>query len=366
MKGISRRQFIRKAALAGTTLAVAPMIFVPKARAAWERKSIVHPNVNNLRVVGVTDPKMTRGLQPVSSWSAQERLVVKEVVWEDMDKLACGLVETRNPQDAWRAVFIKPPRKSWAHTVVAIKTNNISLQHTRSAVISKVCHVFTDLLGVKGTNIHIYDGIHGGSMAKNTPFAGLPEGVKIQDKWGGINKTVPVSAPWGDGRRTTKCLNHLAEGKVDILVNIALCKGHSETYGGFTMAMKNHMGTFSPMYIHQDEALEYLLAVNQTPQVLGPMDAKTGRVLYPLQQLCIIDAIWASEGGPGGYPRTQPNFLAMGVLAPVVDYVMATRFRNERMGWNIQKEATRRMLTEFGYQESDLPAGGKIIENVSI
>jgi len=362
MSQISRRQFIKKVGLAGATLAVSPMIFVPRAKAAWERKSIVHPNVNNLRVVGITDPKMIKGAQRVTSWSLQEKMVDKDAVWENMDKLACGLVDTKSPEDAWRAVFIKPPRKSWAHTVVAIKTNNIALQHTRSAVMSKVCHVFTDLLGVRGTNIHIYDGIHGGSMRMNTPFAGLPEGVKIQNEWGGINTPVPVPAPWGDGRRTTKCLRHLAEGKVDILVNIALCKGHSDTFGGFTMTLKNHMGTFSPMYVHQDEALEYLLAVNQTSQVLGPVDPKTGRVIYPLQQLCIVDALWASEGGPGGYPRTQPNFLAMGVLSPVMDYVLATRFRKEKMGWDINKEATRRMLTESGYQESDLPAGGKIIE----
>jgi len=359
---ISRRQFMKKAVLAGSTLAVSPMIFVPKAKAAWERKSIVHPNVNNLRVVGITDPNMINGVRPVSSWSLQEKMVVRDAVWGNMDKLACGLVETRNPEDAWRAIFIKPPKKSWSQTVVAIKTNNISLQHTRSAVMSKVCHAFTDLLGVKGTNIHIFDGVHGGSMGKSTPFAGLPEGVRIEDKWGGIDTPVPVPPPWGDGRRTTKCLRYLAEGKVDILVNIALCKGHSDTLGGFTMTLKNHMGTFYPMYIHQDEALEYLLAVNQTPQVLGPMNPKTGRVLFPLQQLCIVDALWASEGGPGGFPRTQPNCLAMGVLSPVVDYMLATRFRKEKMGWDINEEATRRMLTEFGYRESDLPAGGKLIE----
>lgn len=45
---ISRRQFIKKTAVAGATLAVSPMIFVPRAKAAWERKSIVHPNVDNL------------------------------------------------------------------------------------------------------------------------------------------------------------------------------------------------------------------------------------------------------------------------------------------------------------------------------
>jgi hypothetical protein len=42
--------------------------------------------------------------------------------------------------------------------------------------------------------------------------------------------------------------------------------------------------------------------------------------------------------------------------------MLATRFRKEKMGWDINQEATRRMLTEFGYRESDLPAGGKLIE----
>ncbi len=362
MSQISRRQFIKKAVAAGTTLAISPMIFVPRAKATWEKKSRVHPNVDSLRVVGITDPRMIKGVQRVTSWSLQEKMVAKDTVWENMDKLACGLTETKSPEDAWRAVFIKPPKKPWAHAVVAIKTNNIALQHTRSAVMSKVCHVFTDLLGVKGTNIHIYDGIHGGSMGQSTPFASLPEGVRVEDRWGGINTPVLVPPPWGDGRRTTKCLRYLAEGKVDILVNIALCKGHSDTFGGFTMTMKNHMGTFSPRYVHQGEALEYLLAVNQTPQVLGPMDPKTGRVLFPLQQLCIVDALWASEGGPGGYPRAQPNFLAMGVLSPVMDYVIATLFRKGKMGWEINQQATLRMLTDFGYQEADLPAMGRLIE----
>jgi hypothetical protein len=48
MSQISRRRLIKKAGLAGAALAVSPMIFVPRAKAAWERKSIVHPNVDNL------------------------------------------------------------------------------------------------------------------------------------------------------------------------------------------------------------------------------------------------------------------------------------------------------------------------------
>jgi hypothetical protein len=359
---ISRRQLVKKAAVAGAALAVSPMIFVPKARAAWERGSPVHPNINNLRVVGITDPKMIRGIQLVSSWAAQEKLVQKEVVWENMDKLACALTETRNPEEGWRTIFLKPPRKPWSETVVAIKTNNIALQHTRSAVMAKIGHIFTGLLGVKAGGIHIYDAVNGGSMGRNTPFAGLPEGVRIEDQWGGATTFTSVLAPWKKRGNKAKCIRPLVDGSVDILINIALCKGHSDKFGGFTMTMKNHFGTLDPTPGHREGATDYLMAINQTPEILGSMDKKTGRVLYPRQQLCIVDALWASEGGPGGYPRSQPNFLAMGVFSPVVDYLMAARFRKEKMGWEVNMEVTRRMLADFGYQERDLPGGGKLIE----
>mgnify|MGYP002389867481 CR=1 FL=1 len=47
MKKISRRTFIKSAAVAGTAFAASPMIFVPKARASYAKKSLIHPNVNN-------------------------------------------------------------------------------------------------------------------------------------------------------------------------------------------------------------------------------------------------------------------------------------------------------------------------------
>ena len=47
----------------------------------------------------------------------------------------------------------------------------------------------------------------------------------------------------------------------------------------------------------------------------------------------------------------------MGVLSPIVDYLVATRFRGEKMGWQPNMKAIRRMLTEFGYAKNDLPAG---------
>ena len=363
MSKISRRRFLKKTIFMGAAITAFPAVLAGKGRqASYIRKTVVHPNVNNLRVVGITDNAMTKEHDPVSSWMRQDELVVSKVVWENIDRLACGLAETGNPAEAWRSIFIKPPRKSWSETVVAIKTNNIARQHTRSAVMAKICHTLSHILGVKPFNISIYDARHGATIKKNTPFSGLPEGCQIENKWGGSTALTAVPGPWKNGKGRSKCLKHLVDGSVDILINIAMCKRHSEKFGGFTMTMKNHFGTFSPRPGHKRGSLDYLIAINRAPEILGPMDKRTGKVLYPRQQLCLIDALWASKGGPGGNPTHQPNFLAMGVLSPIVDYQVATKFRGERMGWQPNMKATRRMLTDFGYDESDLPAGGKIIE----
>ncbi len=361
MPNTTRRQFLKTAAFAGG-IAAFPTIFIPKAEAQWARKSIIHPNVNNLRVVGLTDPRMTKGKQPVATWARQEEIVDANFVWEDLDRLACGLAETRIPEEAWRAIFVRPPQKTWSETVVAVKTNNIALQHTRSAVLSKICAVLTTQFQIKPHNIHIYDAVHGGSMKKKTPFRGLPEGCRVEDDWGGVTTSTLIPEPWKGRGGRSKCLKHLVNGSVDILINVALCKGHDDTYGGFTMTMKNHFGTFDPSPGHQAGALEYLIAINQTAEILGPMDKRTGKILYPRQQLCVVDALWASEGGPDGYPRFQPNFLAMGVLSPIMDYLLATRFRGEKMGWKVNRDAARRIMKEFGFDENELGSGGGFIE----
>jgi hypothetical protein len=362
MAKISRRAFVKKATIMGTAMAAFPTLLLRKLRASWAQKTVVHPHVDNLRVVAITDSTMTKAIEPCSTWARQNELVVSERVWENIDKLACTLAETRNPREAWRTIFIKPRRKPWADTVVAIKTNNIARQHTRSAVMAKIVHTLTDTLGVKPFNIHIYDASHGSNIERYTPFGGLPEGCHIAGTWGGITALTAVPGPWKNSGGQSKCVRHLVDGSVDILINVAVCKAHSKRFGGFTMAMKNHFGTFSPGPGHEPGSLNYLIAINQTPEILGSMDERTGKVLYPRQQLCVIDALWASKGGPGGNPSHQPNFLAIGVMAPVVDYQVATKFRGEMMGWYHYMPAARRMLTDFGYTESDLPAGGKIME----
>jgi len=128
------------------------------------------------------------------------------------------------------------------------------------------------------------------------------------------------------------------------------------------MTMKNHFGTFDPSPGHQKGAQDYLIAINRTPEILGAMDKHTKKILFPRQQLCLVNPLWASKGGPGGNPTHQLNFLAMGVLSPIVDYQVATRFRSEKMGWKPNMRMAHRMLTDFGYEERDLPFGGKIIE----
>jgi hypothetical protein len=286
-----------------------------------------------------------------------------------MDKLAMTLAEESSAVDAWKKIFVKPAGKSWADATVAVKTNQIDRQRTRAPVMGKVCHVLTDVVGVKGSNIHIYDACHGGdgwsgnSIGRENLFKDLPEGVHAADRWGGFNLETSLPAPYFAGERKTKCLDHLVRGEVDVLVNIALCKGHGAEFGGFTMCMKNHFGTFNPRPSHRDGGgADYLIAINKTPEILGQIDPLSGEVIHPRQQLCIIDALWASEPGPGGLPTAQPNALMMGTFAPAMDYLTATRFRRDTMGWRVSEEVLGRFLTEFGYREADLLGGGQIVD----
>jgi len=108
---------MKKAIVMGTAIVGFPTVIPSKSRAGDITKVVVHPNVDNLRVVGITDTAMTKAYEPVSSWGIQDKLVVKEPVWKNIDKLACGLAETANSTEAWRSIFIRPPSKSWSDTI---------------------------------------------------------------------------------------------------------------------------------------------------------------------------------------------------------------------------------------------------------
>ena len=349
---MSRRDFLKATAASAAALGLAG-VFVPRRAQAYEPGQTIHPHISPLRVVGIHDPEMTTDQRLRVGWSDQEAVVNAEAVASNMDRVACALAEEKQAAAAWRKIFLKPAGKAWSDAVVAIKTNHIAQQHTRSPVMAKLCHALTDVLGVTPSNVHIYDACNGASLEKDTPFKGLPEGVRIENQWGGSSTPTPVPAPWSGG--TAKCLGPLARGEVDILINVALCKAHGAGFGNFTLTVKNHLGTFETGPAHQAGALDYLLAINKSRAVLGETDAK-GNVAFPRQQLCIVDCLWASKGGPGGNPDVQPNRLFMGVFGPVVDYQLATRFRRDTMGWPINERATERFLTEFGFSPKDLPA----------
>jgi hypothetical protein len=169
---------------------------------------------------------------------------------------------------------------------------------------------------------------------------------------------VYVPAPY-DG--DVACTKALASDDVDILINIAMCKGHSGVFGGFTMTMKNHFGTFNPRPGHSRNGLEFLTGLNKSKAILGVVDDKTGKIIKPRQQLCIIDALWSSKPGPGGPPTDCTNRLFMGTFSPILDYVVATEFRRDTMNWSVNDTATERFLTDFGYAKNDLANGGKMI-----
>jgi hypothetical protein len=217
---------------------------------------------------------------------------------------------------------------------------------------------------VSPQNVTIYDAKHGGNMSRSTPFKGLPDGVRVADKWGGFSAKTTVPAPYLDGNAERSCLEHLVNGTVDILINIAMCKGHGGQFGGFTLSMKNHFGTFDPQPGHAEGGgADYVIGINKSPEVLGEMDARTGKVLFPRQQLVLIDALWASGGGgPCARPSDQLNTLVMGTCGPAVDYVVATKVRQERMGWRINPGVADRFLAEFGFSKEDLPQDGRLID----
>jgi hypothetical protein len=222
---------------------------------------------------------------------------------------------------------------------VAIKPNCFLQNNSRVAVINAVCKALFGL-GVQPSNIIIYDG-GDDTKGKYGPFvgSGLPAGIitsRGNSAMGGTIST-PVPKPH---KGMFKCTAAVANGTIDILVNIAVNKGSA--FAGFTMTLKNHAGTFEPMPIHLGGGLGYILAFNKSEAILGGTPVR--------QQLCIVDSIWGMTGGPFGVPNKRPCALAMGTFAPAVDYIVARRIREPMMGCT-HPESLNRIMSEFGYSD---------------
>jgi hypothetical protein len=279
--------------------------------------------------------------------TVQNNAAVTSVIQANMDEMAKALAKQTSATAAWAAIFRKPAAKQWSAVNVAIKVNCIAENHPRLAVVDKICRVL-NTIGVPYANIIIYDGCSGASGLYNS-FVGtrLPTGVRVSNYNSLLGNTVsaPVPAPYNGNQN---CTANIANGTIDILVNIACNKGHDDTYGRVTLTMKNHYGTFDP----GPHSYNYTVGINMSEAIVGGTP--------PRQQLCIIDSLWGMKPGPGGVPGDgisggeRPNIyrLIMGTFGPAVDFLTCKKVRETELSAPSAANVNN-FLTSFGYTTTD-------------
>lgn len=323
-KSLSRRGFLISAG-AGSISLTLPTVSSVRANTTRGTESpmkSINPDIDNLKVVSCHDLKMISG-NFAPGFSNQNLIIDSAKVEANLDAMAMELAGKPDPASAWATIFRKPSAKGWKDVRCALKVNCINTRNMpRVAVVGKVCKELI-ALGVPPSSIVIFDGKSNAYGAdKYTPYIGtsLPTGVVVSrrnDSLGGMKQ--PLSLPgYPATPDNCKCTADLVDGKIDILVNLAVNKHHAGEYGHVTMCMKNHFGTFNPSpHGHGDNG--YLIAINKSDEIVGGDPVR--------QQLCIIDSIWASHlGGPTSGLRgvqTGPARLIMGTFAPAVDYLTA-------------------------------------------
>jgi hypothetical protein len=311
-------------------------VFVPRMA--------VNPDIDNLRVICGVNPAMIR--RDPTSWEmdGQNDPVDSAQVDRTLDAIAISLSKKADAPQAWKTIFRKPESKTWSAVTAAIKVNCIGKNHPRLAVVNKIC-VELNRLGILYKNIYIYDGTHNAGPLY-TPFIGkgLPAGVVVSDKNKAMGGTVKIAIP-EKGNGSYQCTRMIADGSIDILVNIALNKGHDAALGKTTMTLKNHAGTFEPNHIHMGGGLDYILAFNKSNALWGGTPVR--------QQLCIVDSLWGSTtGGPFAVPDKRLDRLVMGTFCGSVDYLTAKNIREPLMG--ASHGPIDRFIRDFGYAESEM------------
>jgi hypothetical protein len=346
----SRRFFLTASAAGIGGLALAK--FFPalgeENNCAWVDGMQINPAIDNLRVVNCTDPAMITA-DPLK-WDiiSQNAFVVAERVRANIDAMACALAQKTSPTEAWAVIFRKPDTKQWSEVKVAIKPNASGINNnTRVAVIGTVCSALTGL-GVMPENIAMYGCSRNGDTATGyRPYVGkeLPNGIVLSDKHESMGGTVKTRIPKPQAGEFP-CAAALANGTIDILVNIGTNKGHIfDSVGGLSLTMKNHCGSFEiPVAKHfTQDGLKFIIAINKSNAVLGGAPVR--------QQLCIVDSLWGMKKGPTGVPTMRLNSLSMGTFGPAVDWVVMKKIREPLMGCK-HPTFISTIMTEFGYQPS--------------
>lgn len=361
-KKSSRRDFIKLSAagvasgvVASNTVANSLTSSDSEKRVTFRQTPIpVNPEIDDLRVVFVHDENMvSASCQHISfsGMSGQNSVVNEILVKSHMDKMAVALAEKGDSATAWAKIFRKPENKSWSEVTAAIKINAIGVNHPRLAIVGKVCEELINL-GVPASSIVIYDAHPSYGKAENlySQYVGseLPSGVIISD--GGTSPNVNVP----DLGSTDKCTDILVNSSgtpiKDILVNIAVSKGHGSSNGGVTLTMKNHIGSF--MYYCPYRDFNRFIKMNQHDAILGG-DEPNG--IPARQQLNIIDALWSSKSSsPSASPNTDTDRIVMGTSSPILDYLHCKHVMEPVVGQGVNWNLVNRFATDFGYNMSDV------------
>ncbi len=353
MEPISRRNFVKTTLIsAGGILAAGQPVFSASSSTpqVYVPGMAVNPDIDNLRVVCGINKAMVTGAPSGWSMTGQNSVVNGAEVDRTLDASVMSLASKENPADAWKTIFRKPESKNWDTVKAAIKVNCIGDNHPRLAVVNKCC-IELNRLGVRFENIYIYDGSHNAGPLY-APFIGkgLPEGVIIGDKNSALGGTIQLEIPIRDGFKSFPCTKMIADGSIDILINIAVNKCHDLDLGGTTLTLKNHAGTFDPWPIHRDGnrdglRLDYILGFSKSNALWGGNPVR--------QQLCIVDSLWASSrGGPTSIPDKQLDCLVIGTFSGAVDYLTVKKIREPLLG--VTHGPVELFVKSFGYKEREL------------
>lgn len=340
----TRRDFLKASV---GTVAVIVTKKIEASKLPFPNQKIINPAIDNLRVVCCHDPNMVTGTP--TSWNTiadQNEYAVVEQIQGNIDQMAMALAEKDTPKEAWEAIFQKPASKQWSEVKVAIKVNaktrsGIPKNNPRLATIDKICKAINSL-GVPMQSIIIYDGDDEEASALYEDYIGngLPSDVIVSqrnDALGGTMST-PVPAPWS---RNVNCTRDIANGTIDLLVNLTVNKGSHDWTGPATITIKNHLGTFAPTH-----DFDFMVGITKSDAIVGGTPVR--------QQLCFVDSIYACRTGPSDPPSHAPHRLVMGVCSPVVDYLVIKKIREDVMNVTHTSSIVNRYLTDFGYSTNDV------------
>lgn len=361
-KRSSRRDFIKLSAAGVASGVVASNTVANSLASSDSEKSVtfrqspipVNPEIEDTRVVFVHDEDMVNESYSSVTWgnmSSQNSATNKTLIKSHMDKMAVALAENGDSSAAWAKIFRKPENKNWSEVKVAIKINTIGKNYPRLAIVSKVCEELINL-GVMASSIVVYDA-HSRHTQAEELFSGyvgseLPAGVVVSKNRQEINIKIP------DLEDYTKCTDILVDssGKPtrDILINIAVAKGHGPDNGGVTLTMKNHIGSF--LFSCPWQFFNSFIKMNQHDAVLGG-DEQNG--IPARQQLNIIDALWASKSNsPSASPNRDTDRIIMGTSSPMVDYFTSKHLMEPVVGQGVSWNLVNRFVTDFGYKTNDV------------